>query len=258
MTDRVEEHDVAGAPSIDISTMSGDVILKTTNDHRVRIVLSGSSETVDNARIDVTGDSILVRQGTDEPRRRFFGRRMDIAVWMPPGGIARISSTAGDIRIRVPLTELDVQSGSGDVRVEDPVGEVRVKVASGDVTVAHAERDAAVSTSNGDIRIGHATDAAVSTASGTITLLEVQGSAQVKTASGDVRVRDFHGSDLEVKTMSGDVGVGLASGMVVDASIKTLSGTIRNKIVPTKGERAGRMRLVVHTFSGDITLRPAK
>ncbi len=54
------------------------------------------------------------------------------------------------------------------------------------------------------------------------------------------------------------MSVGLAPGKVVEASIKTLSGTIRNTITPTETERTGTMSLVVHTFSGDIALHPAK
>ncbi|MFC2153341.1 hypothetical protein ACFLQ7_01755, partial [Actinomycetota bacterium] len=70
--------------------------------------------------------------------------------------------------------------------------------------------------------------------------------------------RRFAGNDLEIKTMSGDVGIGLVPGMVVKAAVKTLSGDFRNRIEPTPGPRVGSMSLTVDSFSGDVTLSSAK
>ena len=87
---------------------------------------------------------------------------------------------------------------------------------------------------------------------------EAMESARIKSATGDVRVRKFGGSDLEIKTMSGDVIVGLVSGMVVNAAIKTLSGDLRNRIKSAAGAKTGRMNLTITSFAGDVILKSAK
>lgn len=257
MTERVETYDVSERPRIDISSIAGDVIIKSWNENRIKIVLSGHPETVESTTIDATQDSVVIRSNADKRARRFFARAMDVVVTTPPGGIVRINSGSGDVRVRLRLAELEINSASGDVRIEEEVGDVRVKVASGQVTVADVKGDAEVRSANGDIKIGYAMDAVVSTASGTIVLGTIESSARVKSASGDVRVRDFRGSDLEVKTMSGDAMIGLAPGRTVNARIMTLSGDFRNKIKPSDGDKTGRMTLTVKSFSGDVILRSA-
>lgn len=258
MIDRMEEFDVMGEPHIDIATMSGDVTLEESNNGRVTITLSGNDELVNSATIDRTGDTIVVRSDGTGLRKRLFGRTLDAVVTMPPGGIVHISSRRGDVRVGVPLARLDIRSGSGDVRIEELVGEARVKIASGDVSVGHAHGDLSVSTANGDIDVGYVTDAVLNTASGTITVRVVEGATRLKTARGDVHVWDFREGDLEIATLSGDVSVGLAPGRLVEASLRTLSGIVTNKIKPTDGERKGSMSLSVHTYAGDITLERAK
>ncbi|GMR02041.1 MAG: hypothetical protein BMS9Abin20_0367 [Acidimicrobiia bacterium] len=257
MTERVETYDVSEHPGIDISLIAGDVIVKSWNENRIMIVLSGHPETVESTTIDATQDSVAIRSNADKRSRRFFARAMDVVVTTPPGGIVRINSGSGDVRVRLRVAEVEVNSASGDVHIEEEVGHVRVKVASGRVTVAYVEGDAEVSSANGDIKIGHAADAVVTTASGTIVLGTIESSARVKSASGDVRVRDFRGSDLVVKTMSGDAILGLAPGRTVNARITTLSGDFRNKIKPTDGDKTVRMTLIVKSFSGDVILRSA-
>lgn len=257
MTERVEIYDVSESPRIDISTFAGDIVIKLWDENRVKIVLSGHPETVENTAIDATHDSVVVRSKADKRTRRFFARAMDVIVTTSPGGILRVNSGSGDVRVQLCLAEVEVNSASGDVRIEEEVGDVRVKVASGRVSVAYVKGDAEVTSANGDIKIGHAADALVSTASGTIVLGTIERTARVKSASGDVRVRDFRGSDLDVRTMSGDAILGLAPGRTVNARIKTLSGDFRNKIEPSDGDKTGRMTLIVKSFSGDVILRSA-
>ena len=58
--------------------------------------------------------------------------------------------------------------------------------------------------------------------------------------------------------MSGDSSVALIPGMVVNASIKTMSGDFRNRVKPTAGEKTGSMNLTITSFAGDVTLKTAK
>jgi hypothetical protein len=55
--------------------------------------------------------------------------------------------------------------------------------------------------------------------------------------------------------MSGDIVVGLASGLSIEANIRTLSGEFVNNVVRSDGEPTRAATLRIKTMSGDITLR---
>lgn len=258
MTDRVETYEVAGPPRIDISSSSGDIVVKAGDSDLVTVVLSGDAAAVENTTIDATPDSVVINTKTRKGNRRLFSRGVDIIVTAPEGGSLRIGSASGDVRVRLITDDVEVNSGSGDVRIDKESGHVRVKVASGRVVVDRAVSDADVSSASGDVTVGFAADARINTASGSISVGRVDGTARIKSASGEVRVKDFRGNDLDIATMSGDVSAGLASGRTVDAQIKTLSGDLRNRIEPSDGPRTGSMKLFVRSFSGDVTLNPSE
>jgi DUF4097 and DUF4098 domain-containing protein YvlB len=255
MSDRVETYDVSGVPSIEIAAQAGDIVIKPSDEPRVKIVLSGNAEAVDLTQIDASPESISIR--SRQTKGRFFSKRVDIVISAPPGGYLKVALASGQLRVRMPLAELVVSTGSGDIRIDETVGSTRIKVASGDVSLSDVVGDAEVTSANGDIRIPNAGDISVSTASGDVRIGEATRTITVKSASGDVTVKKFGGSDLEITTMSGDVGIGLLPGLQVDASVKTLSGDFRNRIKPTEGDRTGSMSLRVKSFSGDVTLRSA-
>ena len=258
MTDRVVKVDVDGPPTIDVSIVSGDVIIKPGSSGQVKVILSGSSEIVESASIDVTPDAVAVRSTSQKRTRRFFSKPMDVSISAPPGIRVRVGVGSGDVRIRVDAEDVDVSSGSGDIRIDRVTRDVRAKTASGDITVTRCDRDVKATSASGDVRIDHVGEATVKTASGSIIVGTAEGAVQVRSASGNVKVRDFRGPDLDVSTMSGDVFVGLAPGRTVTASIKTLSGDFHNKIKATAGDRTGAMALNISSFSGNVTLTSPK
>jgi DUF4097 and DUF4098 domain-containing protein YvlB len=258
MTERVVKADVADRPVIDVSISSGNVIVKPGDSGKVKVILSGSSETVESASIDVTRDSVTIRSTSHRRGRRFFSRPLDVSIVAPVGVNVRVGIGSGDVRIRVDAQDVDVSSGSGDIRIDTVTRDLRAKAASGDITVARSEREANVVSASGDIRIDHVGDVSAKSASGNVTFGTATGVANIRTASGTVKVRDFRGAELNVSTMSGDVSVGLAPGRTVAASIKTLSGDFRNKVRPTSGDRSGTMALSISSFSGNVTLSSAK
>ncbi len=258
MTERCETYDVSEAPRIEISSAAGDVLIKQWDENRVKVVLSGQPEAVEKAIIEASHDTVSIRSRSDSRGRRFFARAMDVTVTAPPGGTIHVRSGSGDVRVRLRASGVDINAASGDVRIEEDVDDVRVKVASGGVSIAHVNGDVEVVSASGEVEVEHAADVHVSSASGSIIVGTVERTARLKSASGDVKVRDFRGSDLVVKTMSGDAILGLAPGRVVEARVKTLSGDFRNRIEPSCGDKTGRMTLVVTSFSGDVILLSAR
>ncbi|MCB1246101.1 MAG: DUF4097 family beta strand repeat protein [Acidimicrobiia bacterium] len=251
MTTRVETMQVGGVVTLDIANAVGDVVVRDADAAEVTVALSGDGNLVDGTSIDLVADRVTVR--SPKTGRR-FARRMDVTVTMPPGGVALIRVAAGSIRVRSRVTEAELETSAGDVRMDEPVEEVSIRVASGNVTLADVSGSGDIDTANGDVRIRAAGDVRVSTASGDIRVDEVRRTGRLKSASGDLTIGRFAGTDLDAKTMSGDVRVGIATRMELKASVKTLSGDFRNKIQPSPGEKLGSASLRVSSFSGDITL----
>ncbi len=253
MSDRTHTFEMDGDAHIDVTSRAGDVILRPAEGNLVTVVLSGDEEIVEGATVDATSRSVSIR--TNSKRQNLRSRSVDIVVSAPPGGVLRVGLGAGDVIVQIPMESVDVNLGAGDVRVGEPVNGLRVKIASGDVAVEGTVRQATVTSASGDIRVRDAGNIVVNTASGTVNLGSVATGARVKSASGDVHVRDFDGTTLDVKTMSGDVNVGLAPGAQVAADITTMSGEFRNRIEPSDAEKIRQVELTVKSFSGDVTLR---
>jgi DUF4097 and DUF4098 domain-containing protein YvlB len=253
MSDRTETYDVTGVPSLEIVGQVGDIVIRQSDQPRVKIALSGNAEAVDLTEIDASPESISIR--SRRTKGRFLSKRVDMVVSVPPDGYLRVDIASGQVRSRVPLSEAVITTASGDIRLDEAVYAARIKVASGNVILSEVIGEAEVTSANGDIKIPSAGDIILSTASGDVRIGEAERTISVKSASGDVAVKRFGGTDAEITTMSGDVSIGLAPGLDIRASIKTLSGDFRNRIKPTGGDRSGTMSLKVKSFSGDVTLR---
>lgn len=253
MSDRVETYDVDDAPAVEIANNAGDIVVRKGSAGKAKISLSGPTDAVEAAVIEVSSDLITVI--SRPPKARFFSKRVDIVVTVPPGGTLKVDVGSGAVRVRLPMTDVAISAASGEVRVDKPVRDLTIKVASGEVRVDSVERQAIIDTANGNIRIGTASDLRINTASGDVRVGEITEVGRIKSASGDVVVGTFGGSELEIKTLSGDSRIGLVPGMEVKAKVKTLSGDIRNKTTPSQGPRVGAMSLDVTSFSGDITLK---
>ena len=254
MSDRVETYDVGDNPSFDLQTNAGDILVKEWDQPRVKIELSGDVNLVDAAVVDVTTDLITVHS---REKSRLFGRRVHITVTTPPGSSIRAKVGAGAIRVRADIEDVALESGAGDIRVDESVRDVSIRVGSGDIMLPVVSGEVDISSANGDIRIKSVNNAKISTAAGDVRLDNVERSARIKSASGDISVRRFAGTDLDIKTMSGDIRIGLIPNLEVKASIKTLSGDFRNRTTPSSGDRVGIASLQVSSFSGDVTLLSA-
>ncbi len=257
MTDRTETYAVGDHPHVSIFVHAGDVRLKACEEGTVTVSLSGHSDTVDQMEIDADHDGVSVR--APGKGRRWFGRgSIDAVVSLPRGSDVTVHNGAGDVVIGLDVDDLEVHTGAGDIRADDVDGTAELKVGSGDIRIGRIAGTARISSASGDVRLDSASELSASTAAGDLHVGAITDSAIVKAATGDVRIRSFGGSDLEIKTMSGDVTVGLVPGMVVNAAIKTLSGDLRNRIKPSPGEKTGTMNLTITSFAGDVTLKSAK
>lgn len=179
------------------------------------------------------------------------------------------------VRIRVPHgTTLKTQSASADVNAAGRYGSVEVQTASGDVSVGEVERDAEVKVASGDVQIERvggsvklqaaAGDLAVGpiggkaeikTAAGDVRLEEVGAALSVHSVSGDVRVGAVSEGKVELKSVSGDMLVGVRRGSRVWMDVKTVTGDARSELDSGDDDGEGPLvELKATAMSGDIKI----
>jgi DUF4097 and DUF4098 domain-containing protein YvlB len=259
---------------VNVKLPRGDVDVETADVQETTVTLDGSTERarqqIEQAtiRLDPRGDrdELVIDTDTD-----------DISF----GGRIKLSISFGEkdaIRVRVVCphgSDLGVETGSADIRASGRFGAVTTKTGSGDVDLDDVERDAEVKVASGDVRIDRVGGSLkVQTAAGDVSSGPVGGSAQVKTAAGDVSLRevardvtvtsasgDVHVASVtqgkvELKSVSGDLIVGVRRGSRVWMDVKTVTGDARSDLDPGAGDddEGPLVELKATAMSGDIRI----
>jgi DUF4097 and DUF4098 domain-containing protein YvlB len=215
---------------------------------------TGVDITVD--AVDPDGVDVMQLGDLIEVRRRTRRGRVTVVALVPDGSHVDVVTASADIRTIGALGEVRTRASSGDVEIEQAVT-VDARASSGDITVAAATGDVTASTSSGDIearRVGGRFNASVS--SGDVSAQLVAGDLEVASTSGEIDIRRCDGDELSLRCISGDVRLGLPSGIRVEPDLSTISGTTKLP-APAAGLATTdrrRVRVRIKTISGDITI----
>lgn len=255
-----------GPVLVSVETAVGEVVVTTHDAPRTEVDVvalrddEATRKAVEETRVEQRGDTVVV----EVPKRSgsWLGRepRLRVEVRAPHG------------------TSLAFTTASADVTAHGRLGDVRGRTASGDVTVPAAE-SVRVETASGDLRIGDvAGDAELRSASGDVRVATVGGTLDANVVSGDLRVASAAqgGSAaavsgaielgavtegaLTVRSVSGDVTVGVTRGSRVHVDVSTVSGDLKSDfdLGDSAAEGEGPMLDVRgKTVSGDVRLRRA-
>lgn len=239
---------------IEAGTGAGDIVVSPGSHDEVQVRVEDGDRT---HLVEQSGDVIYVRP----VRSSFFGRRSggDVHLAVPEHAELSLSCASGDVMVNVDVREVDISTASGDIRVGRVQRSASLRSASGDVTVDDVGDQLDVASASGSVRVGSVgRDLTVATGSGDVVVDRVGASADVKTASGDVTVFCFAGADMAVKSMSGDIRVGVPPRRLLEVDLQTLSGELRNQLPEGDGSPPeASVVLRFTTVSGDIILRGA-
>ncbi|MEO6652098.1 MAG: DUF4097 family beta strand repeat-containing protein [Ilumatobacteraceae bacterium] len=248
---RDEQFDVDGRASIDVDVRSGQVEIRSGPGGTITVSLDGDD--VDEWQVQQLGNAITVRPIN---RRSWRSRSVRLLAIVPVGSDVDISSASADAALQGELGCIRARSASGDVRGETVV-RLDATTASGEIRVHEIRTDATCSTASGDIEIGRAGGRLnLSTASGDIRVTHADDDLQVGTASGDVRIGCCDGSTISVKAITGDVRLGLPTGIRVEPDISTLSGrtTLPAPSPKPPVDNPRHVRLRLRSVSGNIAI----
>jgi DUF4097 and DUF4098 domain-containing protein YvlB len=260
---------VDGMPRLRVQNVSGETAIRAGEPGQVRVVarkrVKGGSpdrakrllENVE-VRIEQRGNDIFVEPHLYEQERSwldlFRGKkfRVDFEITVPRETAVNAQTVSGDLDLNGTRGPARLESVSGDVNIEDVQGPMRIKSVSGDVQCTDYAGAVEGSSVSGDVDIRGRVRA-----------------CELHTVSGDISVDlepEVGGRESRLKTISGDVEVGLLSSTCV-CDYHTASGDLECDLparIMREGRKDrtvvigdGRTRLSVKTVSGDLTIKAA-
>ncbi|OLT27896.1 hypothetical protein BJF79_11200 [Actinomadura sp. CNU-125] len=160
-------------------------------------------------------------------------------------GVLRIEATARN--------QYFGPSGSIEVTVQLPAGSrVEAKAASAEFRAVGRLGDVDFEGQHGQVKIDEATGARLTTAAGDVSVGRLNGAAEIRTSKGDIRITEAVRGNVVLRTDSGDITVGAATGVSASLDAGTGHGRVHNALANN-----GTTDLDIHatTAHGDITAR---
>ena len=279
---RSETFSTPGPVRLDLELPAGLIEIETadTDETVVELVASSSNEQVremvEAARIESNrrGDGhevaveVRTRHGvwvsfSKGPDIRIGTPEMRLRITCPAGAELDVRTKSADLDARGDYGHVDVRTASGDVKVERSA-EARVKTASGDVHVDWVGGPLDVKTASGDLYAGSvAGDSNLQLVSGDVLIREADGSVAANTISGDQRFEAVLQGRLELRAVSGDIGVGIRRGSRVFIDANTVSGSTSSEFdlseapAAPPSENAPLVEVFAKTISGDVRIERA-
>lgn len=272
--------DVSGAVNLELTTGSGEVIIKTGGSNQVVIhgtVRSsndwwgGDSEGAvrsveSNPPIVQSGSSIRIGFNLPDDIKRHIAISYEITV--PPDTTVDAGTGSGEISVEGVRSPTKLHTGSGSIRARDLGPQCRLETGSGSIHADSVAAPVTAGTGSGSIQadLTGGGDVDVHTGSGGIDIRGVNGGLRARTGSGHITADGNVKGPWQLHTGSGSVRVALGSSGGFNLDVHTSSGTIHSDLPITiqgtmgrheiKGTvRGGGPEVEVSTGSGDIEIR---
>jgi hypothetical protein len=260
-----------GSVSLQVKLPSGRVLVTTADQPSttVEVVAVGrrGQDAIDE--IEVTLHDRLGRHVVKvEQRDRFrwgpiqitWGGGFECRVVCPPGTDLEFSGGSTDLRVEGELGEVSVRTASGDIRLESVRRELEVKTASGDISVDTIASEASLMTVSGHLGVERV-DASLTarSVSGDATIGSISGPLALATTSGSVDLKAVSGGDVRVKSVSGDIRVGISRGTRTWVDASSVSGRLESELglddqEPPDDTGDHVVPLHLKTVSGDVSI----
>jgi len=272
---------VSGAINLDLTTGSGEVIVKTGNSNQVQIHGrvrssndwwgSGDYESAvrsveSNPPIVQSGNSIRIGFNLPEDVRRHVAISYELTV--PADTTLQVNTGSGEIAVEGVRASAKLHTGSGEIRARELGPQSRMETGSGSIRAESVAAPMYASTGSGSIQadLSGSGDIEMHTGSGSIRVRGVNGALRARTGSGGLDADGSVKGPWQLHTGSGTVRMALSSSNGFELNVHTGSGSIHSDLPITvqgtfgrhelKGAvRGGGPEVEVSTGSGDIEIR---
>ncbi len=240
-----------GISSIDLSTASGDCVIKKGSTDAVQVKVTYTYDDDDYTPKMEQNGSRLGLEEKFHARNTRGSSKWELTV--PDGLEIEFSSGSGDLVLSDLKGEMDYNSGSGDANIDDFEGELKGNSGSGDFHMKNVKGEIKINSGSGDHLISDSElMAKANTGSGDVEVNDSKGGFKLNTGSGDVEAgRIALSEDGNFNTGSGDVEVVLTASLVKDISANSGSGdavidfngnAIEGKVIMTCKKRGGNIK----------------
>jgi DUF4097 and DUF4098 domain-containing protein YvlB len=253
-----------GQLELDIEIPAGDIVVRA---NAVDVTTLSISELRDPDDVRVTfaddpdgGHRLSIEYKRRTRLRWFDDYKVRVEVSVPEGTHLRIGTASANVDATGRLGSAKVRSASGNVTLGEVTGRVDVQAASGDLDVASVGDELSFTSASGDVRAGAVVGVvAVRTASGDVIIRSAATDVRCTTVSGDIDLGSVTAGDASLKSVSGDIGVAVASGTRVMFDVSSMSGRTESELAeasaPTDPDPT--LTLKAGSVSGDIRIRRA-
>lgn len=249
-----------GRLDVEIRIQAGMIRARAIDTQETRVRIDGERSTEEvTTRLEPRPDGGHHLRIEHRPARRFgWGRdqgAVELELEIPLGTDLVIATASGDVETSGDVGGIRFRSASGGVRFERARGPVEIKVASGDARGDTAESSLRFESASGDLRIGQVLgDAVGRCASGDLWIEQAGGSVEAVSASGDVRVGQARRGEVRVRTVSGDVEIGVLPGTRVWQDVGSRTGKMVSELDGAAGEGEATLSIRADSVSGDIRI----
>lgn len=245
----------------------------------VQIAASASNEVGITGTL-ARGDSLVVEEGNRRIEIRVVGGghrtgKTSLGVRLPPGNAVDATTLDGSLQVSGTGGVVRLRSGSGEIRVEGDVRTLTAETLSGVVISRASARGVVIGTGSGNIEVDGARGfLEISTVGGRV---DVRNSfvdqSTITTVNGPVRFEGSFGPHAVVRfdTYVGNIDLLLAYAVDATFTVSTFGGSIKNGLGPeaVNSSRyapgkdlaftigAGTAQVVVDTFGGTVSLARA-
>ncbi|MFL5945216.1 MAG: DUF4097 family beta strand repeat-containing protein [Gaiellaceae bacterium] len=279
---RSETFSTPGPVRLDLELPAGAIEIEAAETDETHVVLEALSsneqvqEMVAGARIEANqrGDGhevsveVRTRHGvwisfSRGPDIRLGTPEMRLRISCPKGAALDVRTKSADLRARGDYGIVDFKTASGDIFVERS-SDAYAKTASGDVQLDEVRGSLDVKTVSGDVNVGTvARDANVQAVSGDVLIRSNDGSVSANTVSGDQQYDAVMRGRVELRAVSGDIGVGIRRGSRVFIDANTVSGSTSSEFELSEAPSAPPapdaplVEIFAKTVSGDVRVERA-
>jgi len=167
------------------------------------------------------------------------------------GHVLDVRSKSGSLTVRCPTgTNVSVGVMSGSVALEGEFGSVKIAAVSGSIDVDTTRGDLDVRNVSGSLSVNACGGRCqLNTKSGQVRIGHVDGAAKISTISGTISVGTAGQDDVDIRTVSGKVVIGVAEGRAPHARLRSFAGKTRCDC-----PQGDDFEIKAHSISGSIEI----
>lgn len=253
---------VRGATRLELSSMEGNITVRTWNRPEVRIEADHDDDT--RIAVEVGGRTLEVHA-----RSRYGPAEVTWRLTVPAELGLELSSQDGDILVDGTKGEVSATTVDGGITLRGGTGFVALQSVEGDLDVSNVSGEVSLGTVDGSIRVRNAQGSLkVNSVDGEITLDEVNARrVEANSVDGAIRLSGVlqEAGRYHLTSHDGDVTV-IAPAIDAEVSVSTFSGDFESDFPVTLQGGASRKRLNftlgkgsarldLESFDGTVSLR---